>query len=90
MIREKVKASQVYALRDNRNKLLGVALSEEGLRGIANKTGRYLYTNATKLNDAYKMRKLPWLKVEKYIPSERPDKNESLWLDKCYRLVNMS
>jgi len=90
IIREKVKANNVVCLKDNKNKVLGIALSEDGLRGIANKTGRYLYTNATKLQDAYKMRKLPWLKVEKYIPSDRPSKEESLWLDRAYRLCSMN
>ena len=90
IIREKVKASNIICLKDNRNKVLGIALSEEGLRGIANKTGRYLYSNSTNLKDAYTKKKLPWLKVEKYMPSEYPSKEESLWLDRAYRLISMS
>lgn len=88
IIREKIKANNIVCLKEN-NKILGIALSEEGLRGIANKSGRYLYTGATNLKDAYKKPKLRWLKVEKFVPNEFPTKNESLHADHAYRLVNI-
>lgn len=88
-IREKIKSNNIVCLK-NGNKILGVSYTEDGLRGIQNKTGRYPYSGATNVKDAYKKPKLKWLKVEKFEPKEYASKEESLWIDKAYRLVNMN
>lgn len=70
-------------------KIIGVSYSEDGLRGIANKSGRYLYTGATNFSDAKKLPKSRNIVTQKFVPSAKPTKEEVLWIDKSYRLLNI-
>jgi len=72
-----------------KGKIVGVSLTEGGLRGVANKTGRYCYTGATNIADAYTKPRNKNIIVEMFIPNSKPTKEEALWIDKAYRLVNM-
>ena len=72
-----------------KGKIMGVSFTEEGLRGSSNKMGRYSYTGATNVIDAYKLPRSKRIVVETFIPSEKPTKEEALWIDKAYRLVNI-
>ena len=87
-----IKDSNIVCMKergDRRNKILGVSYSEDGLRGVANKSGRFPYSGATNVKDAYKMPRNRNIVVEKFVPSERPTKEETLWIDKSYRLLNV-
>jgi len=89
-----IKSGNIMCMREVNNrgvvgKIMGVSYTEEGLRGQANKSGRYIYSGATNIKDALKAPKAPNVKVEKFIPSTRPTKEEILWIDKSYRLLNV-
>lgn len=89
-----IKSGNIICMREVNNKgivgkIMGVSYTEEGLRGIANKSGRFIYSGATNVKDAYKAPKASNVVVEKFVPSSRPTKEEVLWIDKSYRLLNI-
>ena len=70
-------------------KIIGVSYTEDGLKGIANKAGRYPYSGAMSIKEAYKLPKSRNIKIDKFIPNSNPSKEECLWIDKSYRLLNI-
>lgn len=70
-------------------KIIGVSYSEDGLKGVANKSGRFPYSGATSIKEAYKLPKARNIMVQKFIPSSSPPKEEILWIDKSYRMLNI-
>lgn len=91
MIREEVKQiisqNNFRVLRDKKtHKALGIAYSEDGLKTIANKSGRYLYfDNVTSLKDIPKGHKSNRVYSEKFIPREFSDSSlrsaEMHWIE---------
>lgn len=92
-IHDKIKESNIVCMRESSKwgigKIVGVSYTEEGLRGVANKSGRYIYSGAANLADAYKLPRARNIVVQKFIPSDKPTKEEVLWIDKSYRLLNI-
>lgn len=92
-IHDRIKESSIVCMRESNRfgvgKIMGVSYSEEGLRGVANKSGRYIYSGAANLKDAYKLPRARNIIVEKFIPNDKPTKEEVLWIDKSYRLLNI-
>jgi hypothetical protein len=93
-INDVIKSGGIMCMREiGRNgvvgKIIGVSYTEEGLRGIANKSSKYPYSGVNNIKDAYKAPKASNIKVEKFIPSDIPSKEEVLWIDKSYRLLNI-
>lgn len=74
--RKLLEENKMYIMRDKRTLMpLGVSFTEEGLRGIANKNGIYLYCDGrvNSFNEARTARKNPNIIVERFIPREYPN-----------------
>jgi len=68
-----ISEANLVALRDKiTNKCLGVSFSEEGLRGLANKNGVYLYCKGrvNNFNEAKTAQRSPNVIVEKFVPRD--------------------
>ena len=74
--RKLLEENEMYIMRDKRTLMpLGVSFTEEGLRGVANKNGVYLYCDGRVNNfiKARNARKSPNIIVERFIPRDYPN-----------------
>lgn len=94
-VKELLTKNKIMIMRDRKTlKPLGINFTEEGLRGIANKNGVYLFCEGrvTNYNDALKARKSPNVIIERFIPREF--KNNSMvtaeihWANHAKRLLS--
>jgi len=72
-VKELLTRNKIMIMRDKKTlKPLGINFTEDGLRGIANKNGVYLYCEGrvTNYNTARKARKSPNVIVERFIPRD--------------------
>lgn len=72
-LRSIITSANLVALRDKTtNKCLGVSFSEEGLRGLANKNGVYLYCHGriSNFNEARTAPRSSNVIVEKFVPKD--------------------
>jgi len=77
-VRQLIASNNLRVLRDkSTHKALGISYTEDGLKTIANKMGKYIYfSNVNKLQDISKGKKSDKVYSEKFIP--RDFENRSL------------
>lgn len=72
-LKDLISSANLVALRDRKtDKCLGVSFTEEGLRGLANKNGVYIYCKGrvTNFSEAKRAERNPNVVVEKFVPRD--------------------
>lgn len=77
-LKKSIEEANLVVLRDRKTlKALGISFTEEGLRGVANKNGIYLYckNRTSNFNEARTAQRSPEVIVEKFTPRDFNDRH---------------